>query len=39
MAGGGTSGHFNGADLAGDCFAILFLKLASPPLPVITGRR
>ncbi|MHC4896315.1 MAG: hypothetical protein ACYTGW_04330 [Planctomycetota bacterium] len=39
MAAGGTSGHFNGADMAGDCFAILFLKLASPPLPVITRRR
>jgi len=39
MAASGTSGHFNGADLAGDCFAILFLKLASPPLPVLTRRR
>ena len=39
MGDGGSKGMFNGADLSGNCFAILFLKLAAPPLPVLTGGR
>ena len=32
-------GAFRGATLPGNCFAVLFLKQAAPPLPVITGKR
>ncbi len=32
-------GVFGGAALPGNCFAVLFLKQAAPPLPVITGKR
>lgn len=34
-----AQGAFRGADLPGNCFAVLFLKQAAPPLPVITGNR
>ena len=33
------TGNFTGADLAANCFAVLFLKVAAPPLPVLTGKR
>jgi len=35
---GGGGGQFRNGGLHDTCFAILFLKLASPPLPVITPR-
>ena len=35
----GGRGVFAGATLSGNCFAVLFLKQAAPPLPVITGSR
>ncbi len=39
MGGEHPSLLFSNAGLRGTCFGVLFLKLASPPLPVITGRR
>ena len=36
--GRGGGGQFRGGALHETCFAILFLKLAAPPLPVITPR-
>ena len=36
--GRGGGGQFRNGGLHDTCFAILFLKLASPPLPVITPR-
>ena len=34
-----SAGGFQGAGLPQACMAILFLKQAAPPLPVITGKR
>jgi hypothetical protein len=36
--GAGGGGQFRGGQLHETCFAVLFLKLAAPPLPVITPR-
>ena len=34
-----SDGKFDMATLYANCFAVLFLKQAAPPLPVITGKR
>ena len=39
MGGQGPHSLFSNATLRQTCFGVLFLKLASPPLPVTTGRR